>query len=90
MSNEATNSSAVAKKQRSSLKTGATVKLIFQLPLRDAPGKTEIERIWVSVTGRKNDGYVGTLSNEPGCDCQLRMGDKIVFGPEHVFEIFDE
>jgi len=45
--------------------------------------------MWVIVKARIEGGYIGVLDNDPGTaeNLQLREGDVITFGPEHIAEI---
>ena len=45
--------------------------------------------MWVIVSAITPDGYSGVLDNDPGQaeGLNLREGDTIVFGPEHVAAI---
>ncbi len=71
-----------------SLEPGEYVKLRFRLlhPRRGAP---PAERMWVRVTARYGDGYVGILENQPETIPELDKGDAIRFGPEHVLSIWE-
>lgn len=69
--------------QRSQLKVGALVKLIFQADGPSAKGFTA-ERMWVQVVEIRASGFVGALDNQPSFLSNLQPGDRIAFGPEHV------
>jgi len=45
--------------------------------------------MWVIVKTRIEGGYLGALDNDPGSaeNIQLREGDIIRFGPEHISSI---
>lgn len=79
---------------RDTLPTGASVRLIFQiLGLNEDGGdKIETERMWVLVSGKVGDIYLGILSNEPATfwprdGFHLRLGAEIPFRAEHVIDI---
>jgi hypothetical protein len=77
---------------RRRLTTGMYVKLGFTD--RDGqPDRARGERMWVQITDviASDAGtivYLGTLSNDPITfdDEELKRGDNVTFGPEHVME----
>lgn len=71
------------KSQRKNLKTGDLVKLKF---LIEEEGETEIERIWVKVTGEKDGLFSAKLDNDPFNEI-LKNVQHIWFHPNHVFQI---
>lgn len=76
--------------ERDDLKPGHLVKLVFRRTgvIGDGPSA---ERMWVTVTSRSDDGrYVGELTNQPAAIGDLRRGDDVAFGPEHVATIYSE
>jgi hypothetical protein len=74
--------------QRSTLKVGQGVKLIFWIQGdEDFP---ICERMWVLIEQRLPNGdYVGRLDSVPETESHLHTGQRLVFGPEHVAEIFE-
>ena len=74
--------------ERASLKVGQGVKLVFWIQGdEDFP---VCERMWVVVVERRQDGdYVGRLESVPETEASLRVGQRLIFGPDHVVEIFD-
>jgi hypothetical protein len=66
---------------RSSLRTGAFVKLLFGFGDDET---RSAERMWVEITDARDGRYVGRLENEPQAISDLRVGARIAFGPEHV------
>jgi hypothetical protein len=64
----------------------ATVKLIFRFePYNDE--QPSAERMWVIINSINNDGtYTGTLDNDPYYIKDLKAGDKITFGKEHIIQ----
>lgn len=69
--------------RRHNLQEGDTVKLVFMLnhPSGDQP---EAERMWVDVISADGTSYTGSLLNTPHTIRDLKPGDKVAFGPEHV------
>ena len=74
--------------ERASIKVGQGAKLVFWIQ-----GEEEFpicERMWVLVEERLQDGsYVGRLESTPETDARLIPGQRLIFGPDHVAEIFD-
>ncbi|MCU8430884.1 DUF2314 domain-containing protein, partial [Vibrio vulnificus] len=75
---------------RSSIKLGSIVKLIFNMLEPDSEEGASIERMWVEVKGLEKGLYVGTLDNDPYGNVLLKYGDDVVFGPEHIIDIYEE
>jgi len=73
--------------QRDSLLPGELVKLIFRMSLGE---DVQIERMWVIIKSRTDTGYIGTLDNDPFCTKELQAGAEVVFGPEHIIQIYEE
>jgi hypothetical protein len=74
--------------QREGLQPGDGAKLLFQIA---SAGSTGVERMWVIVHRRTDDGYVGVLdssptSTDPGASSLVR-GCVVVFASEHVADI---
>ena len=69
--------------QRTALKVGDLVKLVFQAD-RPSPRGFTAERMWVQVLEVLPHGFVGALDNQPSFLRNLRPGDRIEFGPQHV------
>lgn len=69
--------------RRHNLQEGDTVKLVFMLnhPSGDEP---EAERMWVDVVRADGTSYTGSLLNTPDAIRELKPGDEVTFGPEHV------
>lgn len=68
------------------LQPGHIVKLIFEsVPTARAWGA---ERMWVKITHRDGECFLGTLDNEPQDMPQLRLGDEISFQAHQVIAIF--
>ena len=76
---------------RRALCRGCGVKLIFHI---DTPDGVDVERMWVVVTQRLEDGarFLGVLDSTP-CSEQgpgrLEPGFEIPFEPRHVINILD-
>ncbi|MFS1945859.1 DUF2314 domain-containing protein [Vibrio lentus] len=75
---------------RSSIKSGAIVKLIFNMLESETEDEVSIERMWVEVKSLDNGLYIGTLDNDPDGKVSLKCGDDVVFGPEHIIDIYEE
>lgn len=70
--------------ERDSLDAGDWVKLVFEI---SDGNRTEVERMWVKVTGRKEDSFQGLLDNDPYCTDELKSGEAVTFGARHVIQI---
>jgi hypothetical protein len=80
--------------ERESLQPGQAAKLIFEIEGTEADGRatSSTERMWVVVTRRVADGYIGLLDNQP---CTIRAdegfylgrGCEVPFLPMHVISI---
>lgn len=79
------------KDDREALVPGAAAKLLFHIETREAGQVIDrgVDRMWVIVRAVTPEGYMGVLDNDPGESegLNLREGDLIVFGPEHVAAI---
>jgi len=80
--------------ERTNLKIGQAVKLIFDIELADKQGNIyrQIERMWVVVSEIVDGGYIGLLNNqpasfEPSDEIYLCFGAEIPFKAEHVVDI---
>ena len=77
--------------ERAAVGVGHAVQLLFDIETKDGGRVVDrgVDRMWVIVKARTPDGYVGVLDNDPGHaeNLNLREGDLIVFGPEHVAAI---
>jgi hypothetical protein len=70
--------------ERQSLSHGDFAKIIF---LREANGRKE-ERMWVEVLELQSDGtYIGRLDNVPSLFSNLKLNDRVAFGPENICDI---
>ena len=80
-----------AREKLESLAPGEAAKLLFDIETREEVRVVDrgVDRMWVIVKGRTEDGYIGVLDNDPGTaeNLHLREGDNITFGPEHIAEI---
>jgi hypothetical protein len=76
---------------REALGPGAAAKLLFDIESKEAGRVIDrgVDRMWVIVNKRGVNGYAGVLDNDPGRaeNLNLKEGDTIVFGPEHVAAI---
>lgn len=80
--------------ERCNLKRGQSAKLIFDIEATDENGTVVVigERMWVTVSERIGDFYIGILENQPTClfrdsDAYLTMGAEIPFGANNVTNI---
>lgn len=78
--------------ERTSLKQGDLVKLVFRIHVEADDGELgcEVERMWVIVQGRQQSHYLGTLDNDPYCTEEMKVGMKLAFLPKHVIQIYNE
>ena len=76
---------------RETLVSGAAAQLLFHIETKEAGQVIDrgVDRMWVIVQAVTPEGYLGVLDNDPGQSegLNLREGDVIVFGPEHVAAI---
>jgi hypothetical protein len=79
--------------ERQNLKRGQAARLIFDIEV-DNEGTIEVqgERMYVIVSEKIGDTYIGILDNQPACsdfedDVYLRMGVEVPFLAEHVIDI---
>lgn len=76
---------------RDTLVRGLAAKLLFHIETKEAERVIDrgIDRMWVIVMTVTPEGYLGVLDNDPGYaeGLNLREGDVIAFGPEHVAAI---
>ena len=79
---------------REALQPGSAVKLLFRIQIEQPDGSVDVgvERMWVFVTERLADGFIGVLDNQPGSfppddDVYLVVGAEIPFAAEHVIDI---
>jgi uncharacterized protein YegJ (DUF2314 family) len=71
------------RKARENLPKDTSVKLIFDFDDPDASP----ERMWVTITEKTEDGYVGVLDNEPYTTDTIKYGDVVKFKPENIIQI---
>ena len=73
---------------RRSLRRGDAAKLLFEIETREAGVVVDrgVDRMWVVVTGREDEFYVGVLTSDPGKaeGLGLRPGSELIFLPEHI------
>jgi hypothetical protein len=72
--------------ERSSLQVGALVRLHFVLRAPQ-PGEPRAERMWVEIDSMGSNLFRGYLTNQPEFIRDLRIGDLIEFGPQHVAQL---
>ena len=77
--------------ERESLAPGSGVKLLFDIEVRehDRVRDRGVERLWVIVKARaESRRYIGVLDSTPVLNTpNLRSGDTLHFGPEHIAAI---
>lgn len=74
--------------ERETIAPGQLVKLIFHFA---TDTEAFYERMWVIVKERTADGrYLGVLDNDPDCTEEIRSGIAVIFGPEHIIQIWRE
>ena len=54
----------------------------------EIPDKEAVERMWVSVKGKKEEFYWGQLDNDPATTNLIKAGDEVFFLPQHVISIY--
>ena len=81
--------------EREQLHRGQAARLLFELEGEGEKGvERVVERMWVIVAERVDQGYIGILDNqpaslEPAPHVYLTEGAEIPFWPEHVIDIGD-
>lgn len=76
-----------AAEARRGLKRGALVKLMFRIQTAQA---TRTERMWVAVSGKRGETYLGVLDNDPTTTTTIRSGLKVAFEARHVIQIWSD
>jgi predicted small lipoprotein YifL len=69
---------------RASVAAGDSVKLIFEIT---DGSRTQVERMWVKVTGIKEGVFEGLLNNDPYCTDELKSGEPLTFEARHIIQI---
>ncbi len=77
-----------SRKERSNRNSGDLVRLVFFIRNPSHPGP-QAERMWLEVSARDDDGYVGLLTNQPIAIKDLSRGDEVAFRSEHIIAIQD-
>lgn len=71
--------------ERSSLKPGAVVKLLFLfMNTEDGRKIIDCERMWVTILEVRGGKYVGRLDDSPATSGVIALGEVVEFGPEHI------
>ena len=74
--------------ERSSLRVGARVKLLFLLMTSErGQPMVQVERMWCTIREVAGGRYIGTLDSIAATSGALQPGDRIEFGPEHVASV---
>ena len=68
------------------LKPGDSCKLIFKFESTD-PKHSCAERMWVIIDDVKDGQYAGFLDNDPYYITDLKAGNVIDFGPQHIIDV---
>lgn len=68
------------------LKPGDICRLIFRFDSND-PSYPAAERMWVLIEQVHDGRFTGSLDNEPYYITDLKAGDKIEFGPQHIIDL---
>ena len=76
------------REERSNRNPGDLVRLLFYIR-NPPPGGPRAERMWLEVSARHEDGYVGLLTNRPIAIKDLSGGDEVAFRSEHIIAIQD-
>ena len=74
--------------RRHALEPGELVRLQFRRP-EWAEGEPSGERMYVEIDRRDGGEYVANLTNQPVYIQDIKLGDEVRFGPEHVIEVDD-
>jgi hypothetical protein len=67
------------------LKPGDGVKLIFDI-VNPGEGEPSGERMWVEITERTEEGFIGRLDNAPRHISDLQLGSIIAFEAVHIID----
>lgn len=73
--------------ERQTLRPGDYAKLLFEI---DVDGDIEVERMWVLIRERTENGYVGSLANnaiDAGGNPRLLFGAELRFEDRHIADI---
>jgi hypothetical protein len=80
-----------SREKRRSRKAGDLVKVILGLPPGAPPREASGERPWFKVKEVKpGPRYVAALDNDTVVFIELKLGDLVEFGPEHIIQIWEE
>jgi len=77
--------------QRYGLKPGNVAKLIFRETT--GPSDPSAERMWVLIKSVKRNGkpsYIGSVDNHPITPHGPKYGHTVVFGPEHIIDVYTD
>ena len=78
--------------QRTGLKPGQLVKLIFRIVTVNKVQQEEIhvERMWVLVQEKVKSYYLGILDNDPYCTDDIKAGLVVYFESRHIIAVYEE
>lgn len=70
-----------SRQERENMLPETNVKLEFRIKIGES---IFAERMWVIVEKNMGDHYIGTLNNIPTSTNMLRVGDEVIFKPQHI------
>jgi hypothetical protein len=80
--------------KRTTLQRGQAARLIFDIEGENDTGEVEVqgERMWVIISEKIGDTYIGILDNQPACfdpedNFYLSRGAEIPFLAKHIIDI---
>jgi hypothetical protein len=76
-----------SRNEREALAPGDAAKLLFNI--QSSESGIVMERMWVIVKSRTDEGYIGILDSDPVSAREFgpHTGECITFGPEHIASI---
>jgi hypothetical protein len=75
---------------RQSLEPGDFAQLIFKIAIENDEEPESVERMWVVMSARTDDGYLGILNNEPATiseNTDFWLGIELPFEPRHIISV---
>lgn len=76
--------------ERQNLQAGDFAKLLFRINFDGTEDGEVIERMWVVVSERTSDGYIGVLDNDPESideNDRLWSGTELPFATHHIIAV---
>ena len=71
---------------RESLEVGQLVQLLFRIT---NGSDFQVERMWVEIIKKSDEGYEGILDNDPYCTKKITSGLKVNFKSIHVIDVYE-